>query len=57
MKDKEINAGYEIIERFSVGEQGLQSDTVKQHPRRMSHGSLGLPTKTISFGGITQEQR
>jgi len=23
MKDKEINAGYEIIERFSVGEQGF----------------------------------
>ena len=50
MKEREINAGYEIIERFPVGEQGFAIGHSETAPA--SHGNTAPQTSPISFGGI-----
>ena len=52
MTEKLKNAGYTIIERFTVGERALRLDIVKQRQPLMSHGSIGPLPPIISSGGI-----
>lgn len=52
MTEKLKNAGYTIIERFTVGEQALRLGIAILRQPRMSHGSIVQLPPIISSGGI-----